>query len=673
MVVSRSRILATMFLGLGIFVLNFASTALSKPIPKPETKQIPVEHYARLPAIRDAAISPDGKSLAAIVEQDGRYVVATFDLTPQGLTNPHSFKLRSAGNLYSVSWANNDTLLFHVGLYEVIHQSLYMSHWLYSSSKNLKNAKSLLTPRTSSGAWALSYNHVISDLWDDPDHILMQFMDNQRPMESVYKINVRTGAYTRILRGSKKFANWIADRQGNLRIGEGHRRKGSDAGTIKTKLKIRQANSDKWESEKDHPLLTGGVYIYGFDADPDVIYVGRYAGQDTRGLYTYNLKTKQFGPAIYHNDAHDIGGIMSSANNKRVVGYYYTDDESNFVYFDAQTQARSAQLQRKFSGFDVSTYDETPDGTWAVLAVSAPDYLPEMILYNFKTNKAMTLSKFYPELKNDDVAMVVNVRYTARDGAKIPGYVTLPPAYYDGRKIENMPFIIYPHGGPASRNYDGFDYRAQFLVSRGYAVLQMNFRGSTGYGKAHKDAGRKNWQVMQEDVVDGVNWLIGKGYADKDRICIMGGSYGGYAAVISAINNPELYACAASFAGVMDIPRLIDDAVAAGERKAIKYSIASGFKNRSEMRQQSPARRTDDLKTPLLLAHGDRDMVVDFKHQYKIMKTALKKSTAKVTYLPLKYGDHYLSRGENRLAYHKALDKFLRDNLGDSPAALQEK
>jgi len=665
-------------LALTVFALNFAHLA--------HAKNIPVEHYARLPAIRDAAISPDGKSLAAIVEQNGRYVIATFDLTPTGLRNHNVFDAGDNARYNWLRWANNDRLLMSITLSEEIKKwdALVEGDWLYTSDKLLRQAQPLLDVQQAAGRLYLDNDNVAGFLPDDPDHILMVFQGDTRTRKSklmdtygadtadipfsVYKVNVTTRKMQRVERGSKKLRRWISDRQGKLRIGIGYQRKGKSGENLTIDLKIKNSTGKKSEGVKHHPLLKNDVYIYGFDANPDVIYIGRHGGRDTRGLYTYNLRTKTLGPAIYHEDDHDIGGIMISVDRMRVVGYYYTDDTSRYVYFDDKAKARNARLEQKFPGFDVTTYDESPNGEWAVLHVSAPDYLPEMILYNYKTNKAATLSKLYPELKNDDIAMVVDVKYTARDGSLIPGYVTLPAAYYDSRKIEDLPFIIYPHGGPASRNYDGFDARAQFLASRGYGVLQMNFRGSTGYGKAHKDAGRKNWQVMQEDVVDGVNWLIGKGYADKDRICIMGGSYGGYAAVISAINNPDLYACAASFAGVMDIPRLVDNAVVEGRRGAVKYSVASGFKTRSEMRQQSPSRRADELKTPLLLAHGERDLIVDFKHQYKIMQSALKKSKANVTFLPLKNGDHYLSRGDNRLAYHQALDKFLGEHLGESTA-----
>lgn len=650
-------------------------------------KPVPVEYFAQLPAIKDAALSPDGKSLAAIVEQDGKYVVATFSITASGLNDAHAFDAGENARYNWVRWANNDRLLIDLTLSEVMKraQESVESDWLYVGDKKLTQVKPLLDARNVAGGIHFNNANVAGFLPDDPDHILMVFKEDTRSTKSklrdtygiggsdlpysVFKVNVNTLKQERIRRGGRDMWGWKTDRQGRLRMGLGYDRKGKDGARLTTNLKVKNLANGKWETEKDHPELAGDIYIYGFDANPDVLYIERYAGRDTLGLYRYNLKTKTLGPAIYHQDGHDVGGIMISADRKRVVGYYYTDDDSQYIYFDEIAKTRDAKLDKKFPDFDVVTYDETSDGEWAVLQVSAPDYLPEMILYNYKTGKAITLSKLYPKLTDMDIGPVKTVKYTARDGTKIPAYVTLPPAFFDGAKLENLPFIIYPHGGPASRNYGGFDYRAQLLASRGYGVLQMNFRGSSGYGKAYKDAGRKNWQVMQNDVVDGVKWLIDKGYADKDRICIIGGSYGGYAAVISAINNPDMYACAASFAGVMDIPRLVDDGIVGGGRSGINYSIASGFKNRAEMRTQSPARRAEELKTPLLLAHGERDLVVGYKHQYKIMHMALEKSPAKVTYLSQPLGDHYLSRGEDRLSYHKALDEFLRDNLEVSAAA----
>lgn len=653
------RVFISVFLGL-IFVLQ-AGLVTAKPVP--------AENYARLPAIADAALSPDGNSLATISEQDGRYIIATFSVSPKGLSNVRAFDAGKNARYNWVKWANNNRLLISVTRTEKIEGKVYDSRWLYSGDKNLTKTEPLIDVKTLGSSVFLDYGDVVSFLDDDPNHILMMFGEDQYEIQNVYKVNVSTGAYEQVVRGSSKYDHWETDRQGNLRLAYGYDWNTKNPEKTKLFANIKDAQTGKWAKQDAYPGLNGNLSIFGFAADPNILYVGRYAGRDTFGLYTYNLKAKSMGPVVHHNDEYDIGGIMVSVDRKRVTGYYYTDSITHFVTFDAEEKRRNALLDKKFPDYDVVTYDETPDGVWAVLKVSAADYAPEMILYNYATNKSWMLSKLYPELADTDIGPVKFVKYAARDGVKIPAYVTLPPAFFDGAKLENLPFVIMPHGGPESRNYDSFNYRTQFLASRGYGVLQMDFRGSSGYGKAFTDAGRKNWQVMQQDVEDGAHWLIKKGYADPKRICIVGSSYGGYAALMGAINTPDLYTCAVSFAGVTNLPRLVDDAIASGGRKGAKYSITSGFSDRGEMKEQSPSLRALEIRIPILLAHGDRDTVVDFAHQYKIMKTALKKTKASVTYLPLKMGDHYLSNGDNRLKYYKALDKFLLENLGESEAA----
>ena len=645
---------------LGSCCMFIACVAIAKPVP--------AKHYARLPAIADAAISPDGKSLAAISEQGGRYIIATFNVGPQGLSQARAFDAGTNARYNWVRWANNDRLLMSITRTEKIEGKVYDSRWLYSGNKNLSDAAPLVDVKTLGRSIFLDYANVVSFLNDDPDHILMMFGEDQYESKNVYKVNVFTGDYKQIIRGSKKFDYWKTDRQGELRLAYGYDFNASNPEKTKLHAKIKDAQTGKWAAQSQYPGLDGNVSIFGFAADPDLLYVGRNAGRNTIGLYTYNLQTKSMGPAIHHNDGYDVGGLMISADKKRVSGYYYTDSATHYVILDKREQSRSDTLDKKFPSYDVVTFDETPGGDWAVLKVSAADYPPEMILFNYKTNKSLMLSKLYPELSEADIGPVKSVKYSARDGVKIPAYVTLPSKFFDGAKLENLPFIIMPHGGPEARNYDGFNYRTQFLASRGYGVLQMDFRGSSGYGKAFTDAGRNNWQVMQRDVEDGTRWLIDKGYAAPKRICIVGSSYGGYAALMGAINTPSLYTCAVSFAGVMDLPRLVDDEIADGNRKAAKYSITSGFSGRAEMKQQSPARRAKEINIPLLLAHGDRDNVVDFTHQYKIMKSALKNTKASVTYVHLKMGNHYLSNGDNRRKYYKALDKFLQENLGETQA-----
>lgn len=280
--------------------------------------------------------------------------------------------------------------------------------------------------------------------------------------------------------------------------------------------------------------------------------------------------------------------------------------------------------------------------------------------------KPESLGQYYPDLKSEMLGEVIPVGYSARDGQRIPSYVTLPPTVRDTSQIKDLPFIVLPHGGPYARDSQRFDYFSQFFASRGFAVLQMNFRGSEGYGEAFEKAGRENWMIMQDDVEDGTKWLVEKGYADPDRICIAGWSYGGYAALMGAAKNPELYKCAVAMAALTDISRHISDQrdYRFGEQSA-KSFIGAGFESKDDIKANSPVKIAEDITVPLLLAHGELDQQVNF-NQFKLMKRALKESSADVTYMEFKDEDHYLSNEENRQDFFKGLDKFLKENLGES-------
>lgn len=285
------------------------------------------------------------------------------------------------------------------------------------------------------------------------------------------------------------------------------------------------------------------------------------------------------------------------------------------------------------------------------------------------SGKPMNLGAMRPSLSSSDLGSSISVRYSARDGQKIPSYVTLPPTITDNSQLKNLPFIVLPHGGPYGRDSKRFDYFAQFFANRGFGVLQMNFRGSEGFGKAFEEAGRKNWVIMQEDVEDGTRWLIEKGYADPERTCIAGWSYGGYAALMGAAKNPDLYQCAIAMAALTDIKGFMrEQRDYRFGRASVKGFIGNGFEDKDDIKANSPVKIAADITVPLFLAHGDLDQQVNID-QFRRMKKALKKSDAKVTYMEFKDEDHYLSNQENRIKFFKGLDKFLKNNVGESEFA----
>jgi len=392
--------------------------------------------------------------------------------------------------------------------------------------------------------------------------------------------------------------------------------------------------------------------------------VSSYEGRDTIGLYVYDLNAKAISRKIYHNDTYDATGVVTNAETGEVIGARYISDTPKTEML-GQNKSTLSRMREKFNGSNVSYMDWSQKGKKTLFKVSNasdPGYL--MVVGNDGTPKS--LGQLRPDIKTSDLGEVVSVSYTARDGAKIPGFVTLPAAITDTAQLKNLPFIVLPHGGPYARDSKQFDYFAQFFASRGYGVLQMNFRGSDGYGKAFKESGRENWEVMQEDVEDGTRWLLEKGYADPKRTCIAGWSYGGYAALMGAAKNPDLYNCAISMAGLTDIKGFIKDQkdYRFGKFSADSF-VGKGFEDKDDIKANTPIKLGKEMTTPILLAHGKKDQIVRFS-QYSRMKSALKKSGAKVTYMEFKNGDHALTAEKERQAFLAGVEKFLLKHNGKS-------
>ena len=260
--------------------------------------------------------------------------------------------------------------------------------------------------------------------------------------------------------------------------------------------------------------------------------------------------------------------------------------------------------------------------------------------------------------------------YRARDGLEIPAYLSLP-AGTGAKPAAPLPAIVMPHGGPGARDFSSFDPLVQLFTSRGYAVLQMNYRGSAGYGSAFQGAGHHQWgQAMQDDVTDGTRWLAAEGFADPRRTCIVGWSYGGYAALMGAVKEPELYACVVSIAGVSDLPDLI-----ASKRNYINGRIGTAaigdlWTDRKSLEANSPVNGADRIRAPVLLAHGTKDRVVQIKQSTDMAK-ALKRAGKSFQYVELEDADHSVLRGPERLKLFRAVDEFVTQVLGvPSPSTM---
>ncbi|MEP6342050.1 MAG: prolyl oligopeptidase family serine peptidase [Maricaulaceae bacterium] len=613
--------------------------------------------------IADAALSPDATQIAIIESHKGGWYVRVVDLTGKN-TEPRVIGIGEQIIPGWVKWANDTQVLIDVTRSQVYQKLPIQVGLIYTFDSNTMKGKFLVQPKR--GTFRQFSNNVVDFLADDPDHILMAFSNandnNEEP--DVKRVNVATGEYKTVSRGRKNVQWWETDLTGDVRVGQGLDENHQDE--IRYKMIIKDIESGKWVDSTKYPDLNAGVSIHGFMKNKNEMIVGtRRSGKNTTGLYIYDLAKKSYTRTLYENETYDAAGIVLNADGSDVIGARYTAETSEVEIFDEYATTLD-RLRRKHKGFTIDFIDQSADKKTLIYRISNaydPGYL---MMVDARTMEENLLAKYREDLNPNNLGVVVSVKYTARDGAKIPAFVTIPPTL-DGKDLKDLPFIVLPHGGPYARTSKRFDTYSQFFATRGYGVLQMNFRGSAGYGEAYENAGRENWVLMLNDVEDGARWLVEKGYTNPDKLCVAGWSFGGYAALMEAIENPDLYSCVLSMAGVTDLKDLIND-----EKKyrfggiRSKNSILAGFDNRKELKQYSPAKRASEMKVPTFIAHGKYDQAVHFD-QFKRMKRGLKKSSADVTAVEFEKEDHYLSNEKNAVEFYQEMDKFLREHMGESP------
>jgi len=620
----------------------------------------PAVAFGELPLGYDADISPDGSHLAVIVNAGGTYYAGTRETN-----NPNAkMKAISLGadlRPRYIKWVNNERFVVSVEKSLMDRGTPYTTTHLFTKGLGDKKGDFLVTPKD----FFRQFNDRVVDwLEDDPDHILMQYSRVANdPYPDVVKVDVKTGKGKIVQKQKTGIEFWITDESGMPRIGRGRTDGGID------RMKILNVKTDKWENHDQYPGLTPNTPIYGFINNGADVIIGDYNGRDTLGIYTYNLERRAISRTLFHNNDYDASGVVISTDGETVIGAkYVAEKEETELLGDYGTSL--SRLRSKYPDYSISYVDQTDDYKTMIVRMSAPYDPGGLYLHDQASGKLSLLQNRYSGLKPDDMGNVFPVKYSARDGQKIPSFITLPPMITTQAALKNLPFIVLPHGGPYGRDEKRFDYLAQFFATRGYGVMQMNFRGSEGYGKTFEDAGRDNWLLMQEDVEDATKYLYKKGYADKDRTCIAGWSYGGYAALMGAAKDTDsMYNCVIAMAALTDINDAKKDLKKyRGGREAAKTFFGEAMKDPAVRKANSPVHRANDIKVPVFLAHGDQDENVHFD-QFKRMRKALQKADVKHTAIHFEDEDHFLSRQKNREDFFKGIDKFLRDVNGTSEYA----
>lgn len=626
---------------------------------------IPSEYFSRLPSVTSVKLSPGGDKLAAIINLDEESYVAVQMLNDgklNGLTKTGNEKFK----VHSFQWLNNDYLGIIVTFNEAFQGKKVGRSILLSQHYSGQPAASPLTRPRRDEINPQYHTNIVDLMPNDPNHILMGLNYDDWSAKSVYKVEVGSKQKRkRVQRHRRNAVRWISDRENEVR---GYVSFLEDTYRIYLRPDDEKKMKLLWQYEA---LSKQEIFPLGFANDPDILFVNAYNDMGYRAVFKVDISDPELAlQPVYSVDGRDVSSSLLTVNaTGEVIGVSSSFEKGGYHFFDKTYKKLVEAVDKSIVDQQELLLGMSDDGDRMLFFSWESNFPGEYSIFDRQSKRLKIVAQRYPELREYKLARKLPVSYQSSDGVPIAGFLTLPFGVensiddigIEGEAVgESYPTIIFPHGGPISEDGNEFDYWAQFFASRGYAVFQMNFRGSSGYGYNFMSAGFENWgRVMQDDVTDGVQWLVDKGIADKNRICIAGASYGGYAALMGLAKTPDLYRCGISFAGVTDLPALLTHSLSFSNKEIVKKQLG---KKRSILRENSPVHLAKNITAPVLIMHGKQDISVPFK-QAKRMKKALKKSSAEVEYLVLEEGDHYLSKQADRHEVFRAMDEFLARHL----------
>ncbi|GAA4874608.1 S9 family peptidase [Ferrimonas pelagia] len=572
--------------------------------------------------------------------------------TGQGESLAYADNLKTTLDWYA--WANDETILFGVGTtrhqrgvkYSVTRLQV-MTLGKDDEPRNairLRNIQGSQLPQLADG--------VISLLPDEPDHILINLALDVANHPSVYKLDLNSGRVHRVLRAKSDIYTWVADRQGRIRIGLGR----SDTEMF---VRLYDEGGDNYRILWEYELFNAPeIDVLGFDLNPNILYLraeheGRYA--------VFRADVSQAEPEMtlfYSHPDYDIdGGLVYSPKTGKAVGIRHGIDGNGIDYWDSDYQMLQASLDETLPDHHNRILAETRGLRRYILFSSSESDPGHYYLGDRTTNAIDYIGSRYPQVNPTNHSGKEAVRYQARDGLELDAMLTRPMVQAEDGAV---PAVILPHGGPAGSDKLSFDYWSALLANQGYVVLQPNFRGSSGRGFAFSNAAIAGWGAeMQDDLQDAAHYLVEQGLADPERICIVGASYGGYAALMAAVKHGDTFRCAVSFAGVSDLEKLVSDARHFSNEKVVRKQLGT---DRKRNRANSPVRHAKQIETPILLIHGSDDDIVPVAHS-RDMHKALQRQKKPVRYLELEYGDHHLWHEQHRLETMQAIVDFLDEHL----------
>jgi len=620
--------------------------------------------YGAVPAVTEAQISPDG-STVAMLRATGEamsvvfYDLANLDAKPAGVQV-------GGGKARDIVWADNDHVLVlasQTGRMQVTTGLETIEFWRwFSVSKS--TMKSVVLFGNEDNLYISSAGSLVATTPDDPDRALFARYFSLKAGPASYDLlsaDLSRGDEKLVEAGNPRTYDWLVSKSGNPLA-----RLDYDALKRVTILYVRRNGEGEFKRVKefaDKPGAPTSISFFGLAPD-GVNFVAAVPGDgNRRALKTVDPATGESGSTLFSDPQYDLDGVLYDHREATATGVRYIDDIPRFVHFDPAEQKIQASLEKALPGASPVIVSKSADGGRMVVKALYTDHPEQFFLFDRAAKTLNMIASAYPSTDGKVVARKERFDHVSSDGLNIPGYLTVPV----NAAKENLPLIVLPHGGPQGRDDMTFDWWSFFYAANGYLVYQPNFRGSDGYGADFVAAGFGEWgRKMQDDITFGVKKLIADGVVDPKRICIVGASYGGYAALAGATLTPELYACAVSVNGVSNLPALIGRAARWSDWAEDYWDVRLGsrFRDKKALEEVSPTENADKAIAPILLIHGRDDTVVPFSHA-KRMRDALKAAGKPVELVELNGEDHWLSRSASRTATLSKSLEFINRHIGD--------
>ena len=601
---------------------------------------IPMEDFFRNPEKSSFSISPNGNYIAYMKPWKTRMNVFVMEIITKKETRLTSSQERG---VYGFTWLTNKRIGY------VKDEGGNENTHFYAVNIDMSNEIDL-TP------FENVQTRIIDDLEDDPNHIIIGLNKRNPQIHDPYRINVNDGKMELIAENPGNISEWMTDHDGKLRVA-------TTSDGVNTSLLYRDKESDEFKLILTTDFKVSIAPLF-FTFDNKNLYVASNRGRDKTAIFEFDLSKSKEGRLIFEHNEVDVSGLMFSRKRKVLTGVNYTVAKNEMIFFDKWREGIQQKLEKKLPGYQVAITSFSKDETKAVVVTYSDKSRGTYYHYDVDKNKLIELGEVSPWLNEENMSEMKPVKYMSRDGLTINGYLTLPK----GTNGKNLPVVVNPHGGPWARDNWGYKSEIQFLANRGFAVFQMNFRGSTGYGREFWEKSFKEWgKSMQDDITDGVNWLIDEGIADPDRIAIYGASYGGYATLAGLAFTPDLYTCGVDYVGVSSLFTFMENMPPYWElyRSMMYEMVGHPEKDKELLAAASPLLHIDKIKAPIFIAQGANDPRVVKAESDQIVE-ALKNAGIDVPYMVKDNEGHGFYNEENQFDFYREMEKFLTKHIGKS-------